>query len=198
VNSQCLFYRTFIDPLLRPLRRRLAELVPEGASVLEAACGTGEQSLILSRRAGRVLGFDYNKRIVDCARARIPRGRENLSFQEADARSLPFIADKEFDYATITLALHEMNPANRIPVLRELSRTARFLIIADYATPLPSTFPGWFTRMIEKMAGEEHYAGFCSYQETGGLDVITGDASLVIVEEHSVLGGIGRVVLCRE
>ncbi|MCK5735474.1 MAG: class I SAM-dependent methyltransferase [Spirochaetaceae bacterium] len=172
MNSQCLFYRTFIDPLLRPLRRKLAALVPPGSSVLEAACGTGEQSLIFSRRAGRVLGFDYNGNIVECAKGRIPELSENLSFQEADARNLPFIADEEFDYASITLALHEMNPANRIPVLKELSRTARNLLIADYASPLPSSISGWFTRMIEKMAGKEHYAGFCNYQDAGGLDVI--------------------------
>ena len=122
---------------------------------------------------------------------------ENLSFQEADARVLPFIADAEFDYATITLALHEMTPANRIPVLRELSRTARQLLVADYATPMPSTLGGWFTRMIEKMAGKEHYAGYCDYQAAGGLDTILVESDLEIIQEHSVLGGIGRIVLCR-
>ncbi len=197
MNPHCFFYRKFIDPLLRPLRRTLAGLVPEGASVLEAACGTGEQSLILARRAGRVLGFDYNRSIVECAQGRVPAVSENLSFQEADARVLPFIADAEFDYATITLALHEMTPANRIPVLRELSRTARQLLVADYATPMPSTLGGWFTRMIEKMAGKEHYAGYCDYQAAGGLDTIIGDSGLEIIQEHSVLGGIGRIVLCR-
>ncbi len=197
MNSHCFFYRRFIDPLLRPLRRTLAGMIPEGASVLEAACGTGEQSLILARRAGRVLGFDYNRTIVECAQGRVSGLSENLSFQEADARNLPFIADKEFDYATITLALHEMNPANRIPVLRELTRTAGQLLVADYATPIPPTFGGWFTRMIEKMAGKEHYAGYCDYQAAGGLETIIGDSGLEILNEHSVLGGIGRIVLCR-
>ena len=197
MNFQCLFYRAFIDPLLRSLRRRLAGIVPDGASVIEAACGTGTQSLILSRRAGRVLGFDLNPGSVECAQNRIPQGTGNLSFVEADARNLPFVSDGEFDYATITLALHEMNPSNRIPVLKELSRTARNLLVADYSSPLPSTFPGWFTRMIEKMAGKEHYAGFCDYQDAGGLDSIIQDAGLEVVEEYFVLGGIGRIVLCR-
>ena len=197
MNLHCLFYRTFIDPLLRSLRTALARQVPGGASVLEAACGTGEQSLLLARKAGRVLGFDYNGESVECARERIPRGMDHLSFQEADARDLPFIADNEFDYATITLALHEMDPANRIPVLNELSRTAPQLLVADYASPLPPTFAGWFTRMIEKMAGKEHYAGFCNYQDAGGLDTLLKDAELEIVEEYLILGGIGRIVLCR-
>ena len=197
MRSRCLFYRIFIDPLLRSLRRELAEQVPVGSSVLEAACGTGSQSLILARKAGRVLGFDYNGVSVECARGRIPRGAKNLSFVEADARDLPFIADGEFDYATITLALHEMNPANRIPVLKELSRTARFLLVADYATPLPSSFAGRFTRGIEKMAGREHYANFCSFQESGGLDGLLEEAGLENVEEFPVLGGIARIILCR-
>ncbi len=199
MNPHCFFYRRFIDPLLRPLRRTLAGMIPEGASVLEAACGTGEQSLIIARKAGRVLGFDYNRTIVECAQGRIPGDGEwtNLTFQEADARDLLFIADGEFDYATITLALHEMNPANRIPVLRELSRTARQLLVADYSTPMPSTIGGWFTRMIEKMAGKDHYAGYSDYQAAGGLDTIIRESGLEIVEENSVLGGIGRIVLCR-
>jgi len=195
MSFHCFFYRRFIDPLLRPLRRELAALFPEGSSVLEAACGTGEQSLILSRRAGRVLGFDYNREIVKCAGNRVPDTSENLSFMEADARDLSFIADGEFDYATITLALHEMNPANRLPVLRELSRTASHLLLADYAVPLPSTFGGWFTRLIEKMAGKEHYAGFCNYQDSGGMNYLLDEAGLEIVEEHIVLGGIARIIL---
>ncbi len=186
----------FIDPLLRPLRKRMAALVPDGATVLEAACGTGEQSLILSSTAGRVVGFDYNPGMADCARGRVPRRSGNLSFLEADARNLPGIGDGEFDYATITLALHEMNPANRIPVLTELSRTAGYLLLADYSSPLPSTIPGRFIRLIEWAAGKEHYTGFCSYQESGGLDTLVSEAGLKIVEEHPALRGLVRILLC--
>ena len=82
--------------------------------------------------------------------------------------------------------------------MKELSRTAKYLLLADYSSPLPVTFAGWFTRMIEKMAGKEHYAGFCNYQEAGGLDVIIENAGLELIEDYLVLGGIGRIVLCRK
>ncbi len=197
MSVQCRFYRIFIDPMLKSLRKRIAELVPEGASVLEAACGTGEQSLILAGKAGQVLGFDYNGTMAECARQRGLRSSENVSFLEADARNLSFVTDGEYDYATITLALHEMNEDARVPVLKELSRTARYLLVADYSTPLPLTVGGRFTWLIERLAGREHYAGFCSYQSSGGLDALLGDAGLKIVEEHPVLGGIVRILLCR-
>ena len=196
MSVQCRFYRIFIDPLLRALRKRMAEMIPDGASVLEAACGTGEQSLILAGKAGRVVGFDYNGTMAECARRRGLRSSGNVSFLEADARNLPFVTDGEYDYATITLALHEMNEDTRVPVLMELSRTARYLLVADYSSPLPPTLTGRFTWLIERLAGREHYAGFCSYQSSGGLDAMLGDADLKIVEEYSVLGGIVRILLC--
>lgn len=197
MSVQCRFYRIFIDPMLKSLRKRMAELVPDGASVLEAACGTGEQSLILAGKAGRVLGFDYNGAMADCARRRIPLSVGNLLFLEADARNLPFVTDGEYDYATITLALHEMKEENRLPVLKELSRTARYFLVADYSSPLPPTIAGRFTWLIERLAGREHYAGYCSYQSSGGLDSLMREADLEILEEHQVLGGIVRILLCR-
>ena len=175
----------------------MAELVPEGATVLEAACGTGEQSLILADKAGRVVGFDYNSSMAECARRRGLRSSGNVSFLEADARDLHFVSDGEYDYSTITLALHEMNETARIPVLNELSRTSRYLLVADYSSPLPGTISGRFTWLIERLAGSDHYAGFCSYQSIGGLDSLMREADLEILEEHPVLGGIVRILLCR-
>lgn len=198
MSLQCIFYRFFIDSILRSLRGTLADLVPSGSTVLEAACGTGEQSLLLAEKASHVVGFDYNPVMVDCARRRIPEDRKNLTFLEADARSLAFISDNEFDFATISLALHEMNKDRRLPVLAELSRTARLLLISDYASPLPSTIGGRFTGMIECLAGREHYAGFRSYQKAGGMNSLLHDAGLVIQDEHRCLGGVVRILLCRQ
>ena len=198
MSIPCSFYRGFIDPLLQPLRRRIVSLIPDGSSVLEAACGTGEQSLILADKARRVVGFDYNPKMAECARRRISHLREHhLSFLEADARALPFFTDGEFDVATITLALHEMHIDARLPVLRELSRTAGSLLIADYASPLPRTHIGRFTRIIEWLAGRDHYAGFKSYQRTGGLDTLVQEAGLEIIDERSALRGIVRILQCR-
>ncbi len=198
MSIPCSFYRGFIDPLLQPLRRRIVSLIPDGSSVLEAACGTGEQSLILADKARRVVGFDYNPKMAECARRRISHIPDHqLSFLEADARSLPFITDGEFDVATITLALHEMHIDARLPVLRELSRTAGSLLIADYASPLPRTHIGRFTRIIEWLAGRDHYAGFKSYQRTGGLDTLVQEAGLEIIDERSALRGIVRILQCR-
>lgn len=185
--------------MLSRLRKRLVSLVPEGSSILEAACGTGEQSLLLAENAVRVLGFDYNPVMASCAGRRIPPSLSHkLKFLEADARNLPAIEDGEFDYATITLALHEMPENSRLPVLRELSRTARNLLIVDYSSPLPIGAAGRFTRMIEWMAGRDHYSGFRSYQKAGGLDSLIEAAGLVISEENFALRGIVRILHCRQ
>lgn len=185
--------------MLKPLRRRMLTLIPEGCSILEAACGTGEQSLLLAENAVRVVGFDYNPAMAECAAGRIPAAlAHKLSFREEDARKLPGIEDDEFDYATITLALHEMPESSRLPVLTELSRTARNLLIADYSCPLPATAIGRFTRVIEWMAGKDHYSGFKSYQKAGGLDFLIKKAGLETVADYSALKGIVRILHCRQ
>jgi SAM-dependent methyltransferase len=198
MSVSCLGYRAAIDPLLRSLRPKISRMIPQGSSVLELGSGTGAQACSLADRCSRYLGVDLNPVMAGCAAKRCRKASlPHITFIHADGRDLGSIGSKEFDYAVITLALHEMDHPVRIAVLRELKRTAKNIIIADYAAPLPRTLFGFGTRMIEKMAGKDHYAGFLHYQSIGGIPALTAETGLTQIREETALGGITLIVSCR-
>ncbi len=73
--------------------------LPEGAQVLDVACGTGEPGLSLARRAPgvRLLGVDVAAGMVEVARAKVAReGLSNVRFEVMAAESLA-LADASVD-----------------------------------------------------------------------------------------------------
>jgi len=75
-------------------------LVYPGEAVLDIGCGAGFDSLVAARMvgpAGRVVGVDVTAGMIEKARANLALlGLKNVSFQVAEAESLPF-PDNDFD-----------------------------------------------------------------------------------------------------
>lgn len=65
------------------------------AHVLDAGCGMGQWSYVLSQHNARVSGIDQNQHRIDIA-SFLNRNNPNTSFSHGNLESLPF-ADKEFD-----------------------------------------------------------------------------------------------------
>ena len=127
------------DPKQQELRGAfLADVdFPQEAAVLEVGCGTG----VLTRRlaewpdVGRVVGVDVASALLARA-AELAAGLPNVSFEEADARALPF-ADESFEVVVFDSTLsHVPGPekalAEAFRVLRPHGRLAAFE--GDYAT----------------------------------------------------------------
>jgi ubiquinone/menaquinone biosynthesis C-methylase UbiE len=181
-------YKLFIDPMLRNLRSKVASLIPEDSSVIEIASGTGAQSLILAQKCRKVVGIDIDDANTFSASKRAKDlSLDNINYHTADGRDLSFISDKEFDFTTITLALHELNDETRMKILTEMKRVSKHLIIADYSTPLPKNVAGWGSRHIEMLVGGDHYAGFKNYMERGGLLAILEDMGFIIESQHTAV-----------
>lgn len=91
--EECLVPVLF-EPFARDLAARAAALAP--GSVLELAAGTGvvSRALAAALPGARIVATDLNPAMLDVAAAR--GAGPNLSFQPADAQSLPF-ADGSFD-----------------------------------------------------------------------------------------------------
>src|SRR4030095_15046094 len=68
---------------------------PEGARVLDLACGTGRHSIELARRGFSVLGVDSARDLLEVANRDAEQAEGEVSFLEADLRGLDF--DEEFD-----------------------------------------------------------------------------------------------------
>lgn len=75
---------------------------PEGARVLDLACGSGRHSLELRRRGFEVIGADISQPLLEIAAGEAEMQELELEFVEADLRELDF--DAEFD---VVLSLND-------------------------------------------------------------------------------------------
>jgi len=99
---------------------RVAELVPDGARVLDCAAGTGEFSLAAAKRAGSVLCTDQSEAMLERARRKArKRGLANVTFARRDVTALPD-PDGAFDAAIAANVLHLLPEPER--AVRELWR----------------------------------------------------------------------------
>jgi SAM-dependent methyltransferase len=94
---------------------------PPGASVLEAGCGVGAQTVALARNSpgARFTSIDVSRRSLEAARARARAASlENVSFQAADILELPF-PEGTFDHVFVCFVLeHLPRPGEAIASLR--------------------------------------------------------------------------------
>ncbi len=184
-------YRTLIDPWLKSLRQRVVRLVDEGSDVLDIACGTGDLAFMLAAKCHRVTGIDLYEPMVRYAsrEAVKSRGLTNTGFHVADASDLSEFADDSFDVATMSLALHQFDPAERTKIIHEALRVAPVLIVADYAHPIETGFFRAGIHVAERIAGRGHYRNFRSFGQEGGTDVIAEKQNFRLI--HSELSGSG-------
>lgn len=122
-------------------RPALLELInpSAGALVVEIGCGTGTLTWQLARRypAAKVVGIDLDQGALDLARGKWPGGGPAPTFQQTDARKLPF-DDGVLDVAVTSLFFHHLLPDAKQAVLAEIGRVLRpggALVIADWGRP---------------------------------------------------------------
>lgn len=68
---------------------------PEGARMLDMACGSGRHSIELARRGFSVVGVDISSELIEIANRDAEGEEADVSFLEADLRELDF--EDEFD-----------------------------------------------------------------------------------------------------
>ncbi len=193
-------YETLIDPFLKDMRifiAQFADLNP-GDRVLDVCCGTGAQILEYAQRGPIAVGIDNDPAMLRVAKGkRMKQKLDNISFQLADATSLPF-KNSYFDYVSISFGLHDKIRQVRNRVVSEMKRVVKqhgVLIIADYEVPLPRNIWAIAARGIEFLVSGSHYEGFKDYLGSGGLDGILRTHNLL--EEQRVRVKSGLVVIVK-
>lgn len=73
--------------------------IPQGASLLDVACGSGQLALIAARRGVPATGVDIAANSIRVARERAQMEALAAQFDEGDAEALPY-ADATFDMVT--------------------------------------------------------------------------------------------------
>jgi len=191
------FYSSVIDPILKSMRRRVANEITHKQTVIDIACGTGAQAFEIAQYAKHVVGIDISESMISYAKKECNKRKiVNVEFFVADASNLNQFRKNEFEIATLTMALHQFSPEISSPILRELKRVAQKIIVVDYAVPLPKNFAGRLSHVIEFLAGRTHNKHFKQYYKQGGPNKILTQHELLI--EKSVIFGQGafQLVIC--
>jgi ubiquinone/menaquinone biosynthesis C-methylase UbiE len=174
INDKSLFYYGWLyhklfDRELREAREVAVNLVTEGSSVLDIACGTGQLCFELKAKKNcRVVGIDLSLSQLRFAEKSNSNGE--VTFLHMDAANLVGIEDHSFDYATMLLLMHELNREQQARVLIEASRVAAKIIVIDSVAPLPKNFGGRLIRFVEATFGRDHNRNFKSFLTNGGIN----------------------------
>jgi ubiquinone/menaquinone biosynthesis C-methylase UbiE len=191
-------YGKVFDPFSDYLRGLISEMVPENARVLDIGCGTGYQLLKMAPKIKAGIGVDLSERMLAFARKQQDKeGVDHLSFELASAADLSRFGDGEFDLATMTLLLHEMESESRIPALKEMARVSKRQIIADYAVS-PGLVSSALMHLVEMTCGIFHYHRFRSYLKAGGAPGLFRRTGLRIAREQKAVLGTVRVWACEK
>lgn len=100
-----------------PIFRKLIEALPAGRA-LDAACGTGRHSALLTELGWDVVGVDATVGMLDVARAKVP----SAEFREGRLEALP-LDDASVDLVVCALALTHVE--DLAPVYAEFARVLR-------------------------------------------------------------------------
>lgn len=189
------WFASVYDAILWPFRRlrpRVATLagVHPGTQAIDVATGTGAQAQAFADRGADVVAVDLSPRMLAIARRK--HGDHGIDFIEADATVLP-VADARFDVSCVSFALHEMPPAVRARVVRELARVTRpggTVVVVDYALPRNRIWR-WFVLHVVKLYERDHYVEFVH----ADLADLLARSGISIRAEHRALLGTTRIVL---
>ena len=181
-----------IEPLMRSLKIQTPSLagMKAGDRALDICCGTGALVLHLAKMNLFACGIDMDPRVIEVAeKKRVKLGLGNASFQVANALSLPF-EDNFFDYASISMTIHESPRAERDTIISEMRRVVKKkgkLVFIDYKVPMPKIPSSYTSKIVELVAGKEHNRCFKDYLQQGGLDALLEKHNLH-VEKRGELG----------
>ncbi len=182
-----IIYAATVDPILIHSQEKVAKYIAEDSKVIDICCGTGALALYVAKKCEHVNGVDHASGMIKYAiKEQENRAIDNVTFVHADATNLSLYQDHEFDYAVLSLTIHEMPEYVRVPVLKEAKRISKKVIIADYMIPMPVNRGGLLNLSLEFIAGYEHFRNFLNFRDHNGLNMLIEKAGLLIEEETSV------------
>lgn len=177
----------FYDKLIAPNQDRMfgeiKSLIQPNSSVLDVGCGTGRFSFSVADKVSKVVGVDLSSKNITTANQTHQKNPNNkISFLHTTLSNL-VSQNHHFDYAVMTYVIHEINPEERIPLLKEMIILADKIIIGDYLVPISKSFWSVLNEAVEFLAGKEHYTNFKDFVKIGGLQSLTNQAELKIISE---------------
>ena len=190
------FYDLVIAPNQDKLFEQVKNLIEPGSRVIDIGCGTGRLDFALAGKCKSVLGIDLSERNIERANLRLLQNpNETISFFHSNVREIAGKGQSHFDYAILTYVIHEVDEEERITLLNEIAQVADKIIIGDYLVPKPKGFGGFFSEVIEFIAGSDHYRNYKSYMGKGGIYYLANKSGLKIINEISNLTVTNHIVI---
>jgi SAM-dependent methyltransferase len=179
-------YHRLADPALLRVRRLVRTQVDAASSLIDIGCGTGELLISMAEWCSELAGVESSKRMWSYATSRVSvHSFDNVEIIYGDGARLGRIPSGTYDYATACMVFHEMEEDRRTPVLLEMQRLARTLILVDYRVPPPTNLAAKICHLVERLAGRRHYRNFSSFLSRGGLPPLLEELGLSVEEEIS-------------
>ncbi|MFO7615889.1 MAG: class I SAM-dependent methyltransferase [Bacteroidales bacterium] len=152
----------------------------------------------MARKGALATGIDLDVRKIRAAMKEADSlGLKNVQFLPADATNLKSLFTERFDYAILSLAVHQFPENLRMLVLKQALQISRKLILADYTVPRPKNPAGYLALAMEMIAGGEHYAAYKTYLKAGGLPGILNDLDLAADKTIIISSGVFTVIECQ-
>jgi len=161
-------YNKLFDPMVKPVRNAIIDIIPEGASVLDIGCGTGELCFALrQQKPCQITGIDLSLRMLNFARAQ--NRFDDIRFLHQDATELTDLQNEHFDYVIVAQIIHELPKEAQLKMLKQAWRVGDHLVLNDANVPLPWNIAGLIKRSIEITFGIGHFPHFRAYLKDGGI-----------------------------
>ena len=177
------FYDTFIAPNQDRMFREIKNVIQPNSSVIDIGCGTGRFPFSASDKVSKIIGVDVSRKNIDKAKQTLKKfPNEKISFHHSTLSDL-ISQNLHFDYAVMTYVIHEVNPNERVTLLKEMSQIADQIIIGDYQVPVQKGFWSVINEVVEYLAGNEHYNNFKDFVAKGGLMGLANKANLKVYSE---------------
>jgi ubiquinone/menaquinone biosynthesis C-methylase UbiE len=145
-------------------------------------------------------GIDIDPNMLDLARRYYAgSGAASETFVAGDAAHMQF-DDASFDFSSVSLALHDKDFTLADAIVGEMKRVTRaggYVVFMDFSAPLPASLTGFLVRVIERMAGTEHYRNFRGFLKTGGLTRVLEKNGLTMLKSTRVADGNIMLVLAQ-
>jgi demethylmenaquinone methyltransferase/2-methoxy-6-polyprenyl-1,4-benzoquinol methylase len=128
--------------------------VGPGDSALDVATGTGDLAFELKERVGptgRVVGVDFTPEMLRLAKLKAARKEMNVTFQRADAQSIPF---EDSSFGAVTCGFGIRNFEDRQKALNEMARVlmpGRRVVILELTPPQNALARRYMNEVIPRM-----------------------------------------------
>ena len=159
--------------------------------ILDLCCGTGNQLNLLSKHGFKNLYcLDISDSMLEIAK----RSNSSIKIYNEDATKTNF-NNESFDVVIISFAIHEKDRNTQQALINEAYRIIKkdgFMLVVDYVFDDKTTkFGRIVIRIIEGIAGGEHYINFKSYiQNDGLLSLIEKDKFKLIKYNRMSFGAV--------